>query len=149
MSFQSLGILLKDCCRFDSQALLIRLGTFLWPMKSQSKFMSWWSVEINYLLLFFWSAKTCLENCSNFFSSLVIIGWWTTDSENYHHPITSDKNSWDTFRNITLICNLLFYLFASCVSSLIPPAPQFNVVHALWSAQSWKYKNQHCLGGKR
>ena len=101
MSFQSLGILLKDCCRFDSQALLIRLGTFLWPMKSQSKFMSWWSVEINYLLLFSGQQKLVWKIAQIFFSSVVIIGWWTTDSENYHHPITSDKNNWDTFRNDT------------------------------------------------
>lgn len=39
---------LKFAAGFDSQALLIILSIFLWPMKKQSKFMSLWSVEINY-----------------------------------------------------------------------------------------------------
>ena len=42
------------------------------------------------------------------------------------------------------ICSILF---ASSVNSLIslPLPPQFNVVLALWSVQSKKQKNQHCL----
>ena len=38
----------------------------------------------------------------------------------------------DAFRHLR-ICAILF---ASGVNSLIPPAPQFNVVQALWSVQS-------------
>ena len=43
------------------------------------------------------------------------------------------------------ICSISF---SSSINSLIPPAPQFNVVQALWSVQSKKQKNQHCFGGK-
>ena len=43
------------------------------------------------------------------------------------------------------ICSILL---ASSINSLIPPAPQFNVVKALWSLQSKKWKNQHCFWGK-
>ena len=50
----------------------------------------------------------------------------------------------DAFRYLS-ICSILF---ASSVNSLIPPAPQFNVVQALWYVQSKKQKNQHCFGGK-
>ena len=50
----------------------------------------------------------------------------------------------DAFRYFS-ICSILF---ASSVNSLMPPAPQFNVVKALWSVQSKKQKNQHCLGGR-
>ena len=50
----------------------------------------------------------------------------------------------DAFRYLS-ICSILF---ASSVNPLIPPAPQFNFVQALWSVQSKKQKNQHCFGGK-
>ena len=33
--------------------------------------------------------------------------------------------------------------FPSRIESLILPDPKFSVI---WSAQSWKYKNQHCVG---
>ena len=49
---------------------------------------------------------------------------------------------------MTLFDSICSILFASSVNSLIPPAPQFNVVQALWPVQSKKYKNQHCFGGK-
>ena len=39
-------------------------------------------------------------------------------------------------------------LFASSFNSLVPPAPQFNLVKALWSVQSKNWQNQHCFGGK-
>ena len=42
---------------------------------------------------------------------------------------------------------VLFYLHLA-LNSLVPPAPQFNVVKALLSVQSKNWQNQHCFGGK-
>ena len=44
--------------------------------------------------------------------------------------------------------SICFILFAFSVNSLVPLAPQFNVVKALWSVQSKNWQNQHCFGGK-
>ena len=54
------------------------------------------------------------------------------------------RNFDDTFRYWST-CSILF---ASSVNSLIPPAPQFNVVYVLWSTLSRKEEHRHCFGGR-
>ena len=47
-----------------------------------------------------------------------------------------------------LIFKHLFCLFVFIVNSLIPLAPQFNAVYALWSVQSKKENKKFGVGGR-